>query len=118
MATLTGMSAVLVVGDLRRAVYYYRERLGFECEMHGQPPNFATADRDGQRVMLAAAGQYSDDITPNGEIVDNMWDLYIRVDDIDTLYEEIKDRGTEIGSPLEDAGNGFRQFTVQDLDGY
>src|SRR5580765_5814156 len=118
MATLTGMSAVLVVGDLKRAVYYYRERLGFECQLHGQPANFATADRDGQRIMLAYAAEDSEEIMPNGEIVGNMWDVYIRVEGIDELYEEVQERGTQILAALEDAGNGFREFAVEDLDHY
>jgi predicted GNAT superfamily acetyltransferase len=46
MAKLTGISPVLLVADLERSVAYYRERLGFHCEVYGDPPNFATADRD------------------------------------------------------------------------
>jgi catechol 2,3-dioxygenase-like lactoylglutathione lyase family enzyme len=47
VAVLTGISPVLVVADLERSVAYYTERLGFASEVHGDPPNFATASRDG-----------------------------------------------------------------------
>jgi catechol 2,3-dioxygenase-like lactoylglutathione lyase family enzyme len=40
MATLTGVSPVLFVSDLDRAVAYYRDRLGFQCDVFGDPPAF------------------------------------------------------------------------------
>ena len=33
VATLTGISPLLLVGELDRAVAFYRDRLGFECEL-------------------------------------------------------------------------------------
>jgi len=35
---LTGSSAVLLVSDIGRAVEFWRDRLGFECEVYGDPP--------------------------------------------------------------------------------
>jgi catechol 2,3-dioxygenase-like lactoylglutathione lyase family enzyme len=52
MARITGISPVLLVADLERSVTYYRDRLGFTCVTHGEPPDFATADRDGQTILL------------------------------------------------------------------
>lgn len=46
MATLTGISPVLLVSDLERSVAYYRDELGFLCDVFGDPPDFATAKRD------------------------------------------------------------------------
>ena len=46
MAVLTGISPVLLVADLERAVSFYRDRLGFDCETYGEPATFATASRD------------------------------------------------------------------------
>ena len=55
MATLTGISPLLLVGDLDRAVAFYRDRLGFECELYGHPPNFAVVQRDAAMILLALA---------------------------------------------------------------
>jgi len=82
---LTGISPVLLVADLRRAVAFYRDRLGFECQVSGDPPNFATADRDVATILLAATND-SDQIVPHWQIVDKMWNAYIRVDDVDAIY--------------------------------
>jgi hypothetical protein len=46
VATLTGISPVLLVSDLERSVAYYRDQLGFEGEVFGHQPDFATATRD------------------------------------------------------------------------
>ena len=59
---------MLLVADLERSVAYYRDRLGFECHEHGDPPNFATASRDGQTILLSLA-QDSSRLVPHWQIV-------------------------------------------------
>lgn len=117
MATLTGISPVLLVTDLDRSVAYYRDRLGFDCTLYGEPPDFATAGRDGQTILLALAKD-ADRLVPHWHIVDKMWNVYIRVDDADAIYAEVKQRGAEIDYTIYDAPHGFREFGVQDPDGH
>jgi predicted enzyme related to lactoylglutathione lyase len=117
MATLTGVSPVLLVADLDRSVAYYRDLLGFECEVYGEPPNFASASRDGVSILLALAPD-SARIVPNWQIVENMWNVYIRVDDADAAYAEVQGRGAPIDYTIYDAPHGFREFGVQDPDGH
>ena len=117
MAALTGISPVLLVADLERSVAYYRERLGFDCRLHGDPPNFATADRDGQTILLALAPD-SSRLVPHWQIVEMMWNVYIRVDDADAMYVEVQQRGAGIDYTIYDAPHGFREFGVQDPDGH
>jgi predicted enzyme related to lactoylglutathione lyase len=117
VATLTGISPVLLVADLERSVAYYRDRLGFTCTVHGDPPNFATADRDAATVLLALSDR-PDRLVPHWKIVDMMWNAYIRVDDVDAIYEEVQERGAGIDYTIYDAPHGFREFGVQDPDGH
>ena len=117
MAKLTGISPVLLVADLDRAVAFYRDRLGFECQVFGDPPNFATADRDAATILIAAADD-PDRIVPHWHIVDKMWNAYIRVDDVDAVYAEVQERGAEIDYMIYNAPHGFREFGVQDPDGH
>jgi predicted enzyme related to lactoylglutathione lyase len=114
---LTGVSPVLLVSDLDRSVAYYGERLGFECEVYGEPPNFASASRDGVSILLALAPD-SARLVPNWQIVENMWNVYIRVDDADAAYAEVQERGVPIDYTIYDAPHGFREFGVQDPDGH
>ena len=117
MASLTGISPVLLVADIDRAVAYYRDRLGFTCELYGDPPDFATADRDGVTILLALADE-PERLVPHWHIVDNMWNAYIRVDDVDVIYAEVQERGAGIDYTIYNAPHGFREFGVQDPDGH
>lgn len=114
---LTGISPVLLVADLDRSVAYYRDQLGFSCQVYGQPPNFATATRDEATILLALCGDPSR-IVPNWRIVDNTWNAFIRVDDVENIYAEVQERGAGIDYTLYDAPSGFREFGVQDPDGH
>jgi predicted enzyme related to lactoylglutathione lyase len=114
---LTGVSPVLLVADLDRSVEFFRDRLGFDCEVVGDPPNFAVVRRDAAVILLALADD-SERIVPNWKIVHNMWNAYIRVDDADAIYAEVQERGAEIDYTIYDAPHGFREFGVQDPDGH
>jgi predicted enzyme related to lactoylglutathione lyase len=117
MVKVTGISPVLLVADMDRSVTFFRDQLGFECTVHGDPPDFGTADRDGQTILLALAAE-SELIVPNWKIVDKMWNVYIRVDDADAFYDEVQRRGAKIDYTIYDAPHGFREFGVQDPDGH
>ena len=117
MTRLTGSSAVLLVSDIDRAVEFWRDRLGFGCEVYGDPPDFATAARDDASVLLALCRDASA-IVPNWKIVDKTWNVYIRVDDADAIYAELQERGAPIDYTIYDAPHGFREFGTQDPDGH
>jgi predicted enzyme related to lactoylglutathione lyase len=117
MARLTGSSAVLLVADIGRSVEYYRDRLGFTCEVHGDPLDFVVARRD-DVVILMALCEDAERIVPNWRIVPNVWNVFIRVDDVEAIYAEVQRRGAPIDYSLYDAPSGFREFGVQDPDGY
>jgi predicted enzyme related to lactoylglutathione lyase len=116
-ARFTGSSAVLLVADLERSVEYYGDRLGFSCELHGEPPDFCVAKRDDVTILMALCGD-ADRIVPNWQIVDKVWNVYIRVDDVDAIYAEVQRRGAGIDYTIYNAPSGFREFGVQDPDGH
>src|SRR5262249_50370882 len=113
---LTGVSPVLLVADLDRSVEFFRDRLGFECETYGDPPNFGSARRDEASILFALAEGV--EIVPNWQLVHNMWNVYIRADDADAIYAELRERGAKIDYTIYDAPHGFREFGVQDPDGH
>ena len=59
-ARLTGVSPVLLVADVERAVEYYRDRLGFRCDVYGDPPDFVVAEREGGDPPRALSGAGAD----------------------------------------------------------
>lgn len=117
MARLTSTSAVLLIADIDRSMTYYRDMLGFDCHAYGDPPNFVSASRDDVSVLMALCDEPSK-IVPNWKIVDAMWNVYIRVDEVDEIYAELLRRGTPIDYSLYDAPHGFREFGVTDPDGH
>jgi len=117
MATLTGISPVLLVADLDRSVAYFRDRCGFGGHVYGHPPTFATATRDEATILLALCDE-PERIVPNWQIVDKTWNVFIRVDDVESIYAELQERGATIDYTLYDAPSGFREFGIQDPDGH
>lgn len=114
---MTGISPVLLASDLERSVAYYRDMLGFQCDVYGDPPDFATATRDEATILLALCDE-PERIVPNWRIVDNIWNAYIRVDDVERIYAEVQERGAGIDYTIYNAPSGFREFGVQDPDGH
>ncbi len=106
---------MLLSSDLRRTAAWYRDALGFEGDLHGDPPDFLIVSRDGARIMYALSLQ---PVVPNWHVVENIWNVYIRVDDVDAAYAETLERGTEIDYTLGNQPWGMREFGVQDPDGH
>ena len=106
---------MLLSSDLQRTAEWYRDALGFEDELHGDPPNFLIVSRDGARIMYALSHQA---VVPNWRVVDNTWNVYIRVDDVDAAYAEMLERGAGIDYTLGNQPWGMREFGVQDPDGH
>ena len=96
---------------------FYRDRLGFECGVYGDPPDFVVASRDEATLLFALCPEQAR-IVPNWKIVDKVWNAYIRVDDADAIYAEVQARGAEIDYTIYDSPHGFREFGVQDPDGH
>jgi catechol 2,3-dioxygenase-like lactoylglutathione lyase family enzyme len=116
-AELRDARPVLLVSDLEATLRYYRERLGFEVTAYGDPPGFGSATREGATVLFAPHAD-RDAIVPNWRIRDNTWNVYIEVRGVDALYEELIGRGAGIDYEIYDAPHGFREFGIQDPDGY
>ena len=96
---------------------YFCDKLGFECEVYGEPPDFAAARPRRGDVLLALCDE-PERIVPNWKMVENIWNVYIRVDDADAVYAEVQERGAGIDYTIYDAPHGFREFGVQDPDGH
>lgn len=117
IARLTGVAPVLLTRNIIEAVEYWREKVGFEAQLFGEPVNFAIMERDGIRVMIAQMNA-SDANTPNWKIVRSIWNAYIWVDDVDALYAELQQRGAIIDYTIGNKPYGCREFGIQDLDGH
>ena len=95
---------ILRVTDMGRSVEYFIRVLGFEREWGDQV--FASLRR-GEAVLMLAAGDQG-----RG----GAW-LYVGVEDVDTLCEEIQPRGAVIRLGPANYPWGARELHVEDPDG-
>lgn len=109
------ITPVFVVSNLQRAIDFYT-KLGFtEPAMWGEPPCFAMMNRDELDLMLSLAEDGSR-VHPNGP--HGVWDMYVKVEDLDAELSALTNLGVRIDSPIHDTEYDMRELEVVDPDGY
>jgi catechol 2,3-dioxygenase-like lactoylglutathione lyase family enzyme len=121
-ADISGIAPFFIVRNVKAALAFYRDRLGFEITFQGPEPDdifFGIVQRGRVMIMLKDIGV---DPLPNrtrdigrGSA---RWDAYLHVADPDALAAEFRARNVELSVPLEDTDDGLRGFEVEDTDGY
>lgn len=107
-----GITPMLRTKDLEGSVEFYTRLLGFECGALSEDWGWASLSRDGATIMLALPNAHEPFERPafTGS-------LYIRCDDVDAMWEQVKDRA-KVCYPIEDFEYGMREFAIYDNDGY
>ncbi len=118
MGNIIGSAPVLLVSDVVASANYYRDRVGFTYDRFwGEPPNFCILRRGEAHIMLSQVEDAAD-IRPNWKVVDNTWNIYFWVDNVEDFYADVKARGVNIDYELGPKHYGCLEFGIQDLDGY
>ncbi len=103
-------SVIFQVSDLRCAIEFYQEVLGFEEEfVFGDPPFYAGVKMEDVIVHLNSGEE--------NKSRKGMGSLYVFCDEVDSYYERIKKTEVEITSKLDTWPYGMRDFQIKDLDG-
>lgn len=100
---------ILGTRDIKRAIAFYTERLGFELAFSdgGEPPNYVGFRRDG--VELHMQFQFEHEM---GTIR-----LRFLVEDPDALFEEYREREVEFSADgIRNTPWGTREFALYDPD--
>ena len=98
----------LVVSDVREAVEFYTNRLGFWLAfMEDEPVTFAGVNLGSVQIFLEKGTP-----SPKG------CSVYFVVGDADELHDFHKAKGVEIVDPPEDRPYELRDYGVRDLHGY
>jgi len=119
MSKLNFISPFFIVSNLKDAVAFYVNKLGFEVWYTGpyDSPYWAMVGRGPVSIMLKAI---ADDINPIPNHTRHewaRWDAYISTEEPDTLFEEFSSTGITFRQPIHD-DDGLRGFEVTDADGY
>jgi uncharacterized glyoxalase superfamily protein PhnB len=109
---LEALTPMLRTKDLQGSVDFYKDILGFECGALSTKRGWASLSRDGVTIMLAL---------PNApepfEQPPFTGSLYLRCDDVDAMWEQVKDRA-KVCYSVEDFEYGMREFAIHDNNGY
>jgi len=110
---LQQVTPMIHVPDVRATAAWY-ESIGFTRLHTNEDPdegtNFALLAYGNSQIMLNAGGRLSKE--DRREV-----DLYVRTDDVNRLYERLKDR-VEIRVDLNETFYGTREFIIRDLNGF
>jgi uncharacterized glyoxalase superfamily protein PhnB len=104
---LLSLTPMLQSADLHRTEAWYREVLGFACT--GRMEGWMRLERDGAAIMFMQNSHLG---APQATATQ-----YVRVDDVDGLWNAIAGRVTAEWGP-EDFDYGMREFAIRDPDGY
>jgi predicted enzyme related to lactoylglutathione lyase len=109
------ISPLLIVSDLQRSIAFYTGTLGFTClGTWGEPPVFSILRRDRAELMLST-GDADAEPRPNGG--QQIWDLYVNVEDAAAEAEAIRAAGGTIARGPCEMEYGMLEIDVRDPDG-
>jgi catechol 2,3-dioxygenase-like lactoylglutathione lyase family enzyme len=112
-AKLLAVSTVFTVTDVDAALAFYCDRMGFTVQWRDRTPAaYAIVFRGPISLHLQAASRSAQALAACGKSA-----LYVWVDDVAFLRDEIVRAGCAIAVPLCDTPYGTREFAVRDLDG-
>ena len=112
MSSILQNHYVLAVHNARRSAEFYVHMLGFRIVR--EPPGWIFVAKDNCMIML---GECPDDMDP-GELGCHNYFAYLRVADADTYYNNLKAKGADLLSILEDKPWEMREFAVRTVDGH
>ena len=113
-ARITAIVPQFLVDDLKRAITYYRDKLGFELAFQYQD-FYAGVTRDGFQIHLKCAPKLPQAREHRKD--DEHLDAYISVLGVRSLYSDLERSGAHIIKPLEQQPWDCVDFYVEDPDG-
>jgi len=113
MPRIVDSRCVLAVRNLKESTQFYTDVLGFRRDpIEADGWSFLT--RDSFKVML---GECADE-RPASELGDHSYFVYLTVEGLDQLHQELFTRGAWVISEPENKPWGLREFSIRTPDGH
>ena len=116
---LTNLCPVFISEDVRKAVNFYVEKLGFKyAEHYDKIENFAAIYRDSIEFIIIQSKFGK--VQSNQKTYGVGYDAYIDPDTVggvDILYKEFKSKGVKVVSKPSRTDYGSYEFVIEDIDG-
>jgi catechol 2,3-dioxygenase-like lactoylglutathione lyase family enzyme len=118
--TMNRVAPYFLVDDVFATAEFYRDVLGFTFdEFFGDPPGFTIVERDDVRIMLRQVRPPKSTVArPNRSVVDETFDAYIYVSNVDSLSTELRAKQADIVEGPINRIYGMRELLVRDCNGY
>jgi len=109
-----------LVDDVFATAEFYRDVLGFRFDQFfGDPPSFTIVERDDVRIMFRQLRPARPPVArPNRTVMDETFDAYIYVSDVDELAAELRVGKADIVEGPVDRIYDMREVLVRDCNGY
>jgi len=110
-------SAVPVIGtsDINGSLLYYTTVLGFSPDFqYGDPVTYAGV-KSGEAELYFTADPRSASIVKDYDLNP---EIFIWINDAETLYQQHVRNGAEIVEPIADRPWDARQYVIKDINGY
>jgi len=108
---VTSSTAIFATKDVVATLAYYKDVLGFDTTWSwGEPVSFGGASIDGVSIMFSLQPELAERIHGH--------EHWIKVDDPDEQYAKHVERGAKVVSEIANRPWGFREYVVEDLNGY
>ena len=115
-AVLKSVAPQLVVEDVVATAEYYRDVLGFRILGYfADPPVYSIVLRDGVEIYFGKVEQRG---TSNSEVRSGSFDLYIWVNDVNAIFEELRASGADIIEGPVKRVYESTEIVVKDMNGY
>ena len=98
--------------ELQETLDFYCNILGFTCREYSEEWGWAFIHKDECEMMIAQPNEHTPFERPYFSGT-----FYIKTDDVDTLWEQIKDK-VKIAYDIEDFDWGMREFAIYDNNSY
>ena len=109
---LKSIVPILFVRDVSASAAFYHEKLGFEVDfLHGAPPFYGSVSRD--EVCVVHEPNFVELAAREVSLIL----ATVEVSDVQSLFEEFKERGVEFGQTPTKKPWGGTDFHVRDPDG-
>ncbi|HTT98921.1 MAG TPA: glyoxalase superfamily protein [Rhizomicrobium sp.] len=117
MTVLKSATPILFVRDVTASAAFFRDTLGFKIDfLHGEPPFYGSVSRGDACLHL----RFVHEPVFDAEAIAHEESLIvatIEVDDINTIFEEFRNRGATFAQDIVKQEWGGTDFQIRDPDG-
>ncbi len=124
LVTMKKLAPQWIVDDLKETITFYTKKLGFTVDWMGTL--FAIISRGDVTIMVRQLKKEKLKRPNRIPFIDSgwhsngaeAWDAYVWVDNVDELYESIKEKNVTIIKEIQNSEYGNRDFEIEDNNGY